>query len=229
MSPYIETAATVASVIKPIATVEAPQPALFKFDLRNDVAAGLRFVLNGFGPRPIVLLHPDRAGAPAGRWLDELPFEDVAHRVEVMNRQGWNAYFHPNATTPGLAKKATEKDVVALHAAAWADIDARPGSTMAEVARDCLPLLPPTDLAIASGNGIQLIWPLPAPLPVTPANVARAQALCRRFAAASGGDAVHDIGRLLRLPFSQNWPNEKKRREGRTLCLSGLLHVEPQP
>ena len=82
--------------------------------------------------------------------------------------------------------------------------------------------LPPS-LIIVSGGGYQPIWLLDAPLPAEGENVAQVEGVARRVAALTGGDAVQNADRILRVPFTMNYPNETKRRVGRVPRPSGVL------
>ena len=77
-----------------------------------------------------------------------------------------------------------------------------------------------------TGGGFQPIWLVAKPVPVSDDVIKLAQILGRRIADFGGGDAIHDLGRILRLPFTRNHPNDKKQRDGRVECLAGLLHLE---
>ena len=61
------------------------------------------------------------------------------------------------------------------------------------------------------------------PLPATPENIARAEAAGTKIAALVAGDAVQNIDRILRLPFTINHPNAKKHATGRVPTPAGAI------
>jgi Protein of unknown function (DUF3987) len=81
----------------------------------------------------------------------------------------------------------------------------------------------PPSVVIDSGNGIQLLWVI-AREPLTPEAVERVEAENRAVEAALGAIGTHNIDRLLRLPGTVNFPNQKKRKRGRGACQARLLH-----
>jgi hypothetical protein len=78
---------------------------------------------------------------------------------------------------------------------------------------------PPT-LVTDTGAGVQAMWLFDSPLPSEKAEWVRKMnyGLKKRF----GGDSTFDLSRLARLPFTANFPNERKRKLGRTSALSSL-------
>jgi hypothetical protein len=89
--------------------------------------------------------------------------------------------------------------------------------------------LPPTDI-VCTGNGMQAFWYLDKPLPATPENIAKIENINEALRDALGGDACQDVAHLMRLPFTVNYPNAKKRGLGRVTVRSYVVradHAEP--
>jgi hypothetical protein len=201
----------------------APVARLLVHDLRDDVAAGLRFTLDTFGVTTAVLIDPN-SGRIMARWLDEAAFAKVAAWASTKNEAGWNIYFVVNQPIIDMAKKPTKSEIAMLRAAAFADIDAKDGRTLKD-ALATIALLPAPSVIIASGGGYQPIWMLPEPTPATAETIARSEALGGHIAKLVGGDAVQNVDRILRVPFTRNHPNKKKSKAGRVMCLSGLVQT----
>jgi hypothetical protein len=53
--------------------------------------------------------------------------------------------------------------------------------------------------------------------------VQRAESIARATARLLGGDSIQNVDRLLRMPFTINYPNKRKRDDGRAPCPSGVL------
>lgn len=80
-------------------------------------------------------------------------------------------------------------------------------------------------MLIDSGGGLQGLWKLAEPLPATPENIEWAEGANRWLAGkfAGGEPECANIDHLLRLPGTLNFPNEKKRKRGRTLVATRLV------
>lgn len=72
-----------------------------------------------------------------------------------------------------------------------------------------------------TGGGYQAVWRLEEPTDISKAEELNTALL----AAMQGGPGTHDVSRLLRLPWTMNWLNDKKREAGREPALA--FHLEP--
>jgi hypothetical protein len=173
------------------------------------------------GGAPIETCEFTRAGS-AQRWID--------------GRNGTrNIYFSPNRTRPGLARKARKEDIAAAEAA-YVDIDpakTADGERALELEQgDILDRLKGFALRpsaiVFSGGGLQGYWRYEAPVPIGGSeDVARLEAVNRDLREALGGDATHDVSRILRLPGTWNLPDRKKREAGRVPTLAEVIHFDP--
>src|SRR5262249_37557707 len=103
------------------------------------------------------------------------------------------------------------------------DVDAKGGRALDAcwTTIQALPLQP--SFIVMTGGGFQFGYLLAEPLPPPPENKDWARAVNKELQRRTGGDAVSDISRVFRLPFTTNWPNESKRREGRLSTPAGLV------
>ena len=191
--------------------------------------AGVRFLIRAIGPTTLVAIQPDSSAQPHGFWSDESSIDAAAHWAEQHNHSGWNLYFTANLPRAGTPNKPAKDGIEAVRCF-YADLDVKDGRTPQHcvAAIRSLPLAP--SLIIATGGGFQPIWLLDTPRPTTDSGVCEwAEGVGRRLRAMlPGSDAVQTIDRILRLPFTKNYPTEKKRRAGRVICCSGLV-VESAP
>jgi len=140
-----------------------------------------------------------------------------------------NVYFLPNAEfLQGARKKENLSAVRFLHV----DLDYKdyPGGEKEQEER-VLALLQdkrvrPKGVPVPSaiwftGGGCQAVWKLEQPLDVTKAEDLNKALLL----ALQGEGATHNADRLLRLPWTMNWLNDKKRSTGREPALA--FHFEP--
>lgn len=140
-----------------------------------------------------------------------------------------NMYFLPNAEfLEGTRKKQNLTSVRFLHV----DLDNKdyPG-TVNEQQDRILALLfnakvrpkgvPRPSAVWFTGGGYQAVWKLAEPLAVDAAEELNLAILT----AMDGGLSTHNADRLLRLPWSTNWLNDKKRATGREPATA--FHVDP--
>jgi hypothetical protein len=198
----------------------------YTLDQREDLAGGVQWVLDAIGTSIIVAIHPE-SRVCLGKYLDAETLDDAVAWSSLKSARGYNLYFQINQPKRGLSKKAHKADITHLRAWGYADIDAKDGRSHDEALASIYSLpLPPPNIIIATGGGYQPVWLLPEPIPATPDAITRVEALGERIASMAGGDSVENIDRILRLPFSRNFPNAKKRASGRVECLSGLFRIE---
>jgi hypothetical protein len=145
--------------------------------------------------------------------------------------QGDNVYFEVNEAPASCKTKPTKASMVAA-VCRHADIDpmdeAFPFADERTRLHGLVELLTndiemPPSVVIDSGNGIQPLWVI-AREPLTPAAVERIEAENRAVEAALGAIGTNNIDRLLRLPGTVNFPNQKKRKRGRGACQARLLY-----
>jgi hypothetical protein len=178
-------------------------------------------VLEHIGPTTLCAIHPHVPGL-LGCWLDDEKVTATAEWVERLNAEGYNIYFTLNLPNAGLTKKPSKREIVELRALA-ADIDAKNGRSLDEAFALIGRVKVPPNLVIATGGGFQPIWKFAEPLPATDENIRRVEALGRRIVRLTGSDPIQNIDRILRMPFTLNYPNAAKRAAGRVPCLSGLV------
>jgi hypothetical protein len=197
-------------------------PLLPQIDAVANPARAVDFMLQYFGPTTIVAIQPG-TGRTDAIWLYEGAKDQVSGWIEERNQVGYNIYFHPNKPKSGLKKKAKKEDIELIRAL-WADLDCYKGSQTMVSAWAAITALPrqPT-IIIASGGGFHPYWLLREALPATAENVAQVEALGLRIATLINGDAVQNADRIMRMPFTTNYPDAKKRAVGRTVCPSGFV------
>lgn len=143
-----------------------------------------------------------------------------------------NIYFHVNPATRELSKKAEREDIKEL---AWlhVDIDPRAGENIdaertraLEMLTDRLPPgIPPPSAVVFSGGGYQGFWRLSDPVPINGQEEAYedAKRYNQALELAFGADNCHNVDRIMRLPGSINWPDQKKRKKGRVATLAKVV------
>ncbi len=122
--------------------------------------------------------------------------------------------------------KANLREVRAL----WCDIDFHAEGDEA-LAVDALQSFPhPPSMVVRSGGGLHAYWLLDEPFALTdPDDVGRFECVLKGLADYLHGDfAATDAPRILRVPGTMNYPNAKKRKEGRTVAPCKLDRLDPE-
>jgi Mesyanzhinovviridae DNA primase len=212
----------------------------FRAALTADSIAFLEKVRPG-GPWVLTAIVPD--GKPTTTTANN-PREAQAF-IFTHNGQR-NIYFSVNPTRTPTSEKAAKTDIAAIEYI-FADLDPAETEPSAEAKKRYRAQLekfePRPTLVIDSGNGIQALWRLTVPIvlgePVAGEDgkfgyalkdqakiddaEARNAAVMLQLNAKAG---TQNIDRILRLPGTINLPNAKKKREGRVLCPTKLIHFE---
>ena len=167
--------------------------------------------------------------APDGGGPSALRGPNALTQALARNARGYNAYYVVNAVRSGVNKKPAKGEIETIRAVAG-DIDwdrkkfnGRFREGTQELANTVLTALiketsPQPSWIIFTGGGLQPIW-LIEPLPNTPENVERAEALGACIADRFGGDGVQNIDRILRLPVPPT----------RNTTLADILEDNPVP
>jgi hypothetical protein len=187
----------------------------------NDPGRGVDFIARALGPTTLIAIRPDD-GPAGGFYLDPDNVADAAAWAERLSADGCNIYYSSNQPAPGTNKKPLKSDIQFIRC--WhADVDAKDGRTLEQALVDIGKMPLPPSFIVATGGGYQPIWMLSEPVQATTITIDRAERAGMRLAKLLGGDAVQNVDRILRVPFTVNYPNAKKRAAGRKPCLSGIV------
>lgn len=197
---------------------------------RPDYAASIRFLqqYEPQGPWCLTAIRTDQQGTETATFI---PGEEEHVRHWLLERgQGNNVYFTVNQVRGRLTKKASKEDIGQVR---WlhVDIDPKPGVPLAQEQaaildklRNGLKEIPPPTLITFSGGGYQAFWRLTEGQPVTDATVAETLARYnKQIELMVGGDHCHNIDRIMRLPGTINWPNDKKRKRGQVPTVAQVV------
>jgi predicted P-loop ATPase len=134
-----------------------------------------------------------------------------------------NMYYSVNPPKAALNKKAKKEDIAAVEYV-HADLDPADGESPEEAKRRYLAALekfePQPCSVVDSGNGIQALWQLKTPVTLASQDTindaeARMKALMERLGSVAG---TQNVDRIMRLPGTTNFPNERKRKKGYVVC-----------
>lgn len=191
-------------------------------DMRPDIDAAISFlewyrpggfwvstsISPGGGPT-LTMSFKDEDEATLRRWL--------GNQIE----DGRNVYFHVNRTMRMLDSKAEKADMASMD---WfhVDVDPDPGEDLRSEQKRILAMLqaheslPRPSLIVFSGGGYQAFWRLAKPIEIN-GDVKAAEDAERyniQIQTMFRADSCHDVSRIMRLPGTINFPNEKKRKRG---------------
>lgn len=170
---------------------------------------------------------------PKGKVTDSV--EDGVDWLLEQSERGRGCYYAVNCPPRTMSKKAKKADLrwlVFNHVDVDIPKDMRRDDRAADAfiaakveELEASAKLPGKPHIIMSGNGVQALWPLAAPLKATPENIDRVEEINRRLAVEFGGDHCHNAERILRVPGLVNYPDKGKRDRGYKPVLATLVHV----
>lgn len=141
-----------------------------------------------------------------------------------LNAEGRNIHYTVNAVRAGVCSKPSNADIIRPRFA-HVDIDPPKGTMYTDDQQNELfaRLWDASPSTITwSGNGVQALWRLEDG--VTAEEV---EQINRGLIDALGGDkGTHDLSRLLRVPGTVNWPDERKRALGRVPMASCIKKTD---
>jgi hypothetical protein len=201
-------------------------------EANHDTSRAVEFLCGLPGFPVVTFVAVDEATGEKGR-VETRSFPQPVDRpalhdyIERHQRLG-NLYYALNPLREPKDRKAERTDVAAL---AWlhVDLDPRVGETpeqCVERVRARLEgyALRPT-LVVASGGGLQAMWRLAEPVPLdgTVEAAEDAKLWNLQLERDLGGDACHNIDRVLRIPYTWNCPDARKIKRGRQYAVAHVL------
>lgn len=186
----------------------------------SDEATAFLQVFDPTGRHNLFAIMP--GGPVEGCTFDAGDVERIAAWIDERHATH-NLYFSQNEPRTGAPNAKLGKGDIAYIRSISVDLDLPAGEDY-DVARKAVKDrlrkavkedgLPQPTLVVDSGNGLQAHWLLEEKVTVE-AMQSWAEAEGRAFAQRLGGDATHNVDRVLRLPGTLNIPNAKKRALGR--------------
>jgi hypothetical protein len=176
--------------------------------------------------------HPDPRTAAKGRAFRWPADRDEALRWIVANNEHSNLYFSVNTAKP-VPKKPLKKDIEALNAV-HADVDPQGGTDLGEERERLINLAAelagrkrPPSFVLDSGGGIQAFFVAAESCPADPTEyIHEVETYNARLACVLGGDiTTRNADRIMRVPGTVNWPDQRKRDRGRVPTMASLLHA----
>jgi RecA-family ATPase len=153
--------------------------------------------------------------------------ESAIEYIVNRNFSGSNCYFTYNIPMQDCGSKPRKDQIVKLRGI-HIDVDPQGGrefdksAKVAEINEHC-----PTRI-YDSGGGVHAYWDFGEFIDATPENVAAVECLNRALIAKFDGDtAAPNVDRLMRVPGTVNWPDEKKRAAGRVPVMAMALQSDP--
>lgn len=205
--------------------------------LDGDIENAVDFLTTWPGERIHLTAIDPSSGKIIGHSFDK---DDAGKKavLECMRRavhSGRGLYFNVNGLRVTLntrtKPKANESEVNAVHAF-HVDVDVDKSITdpaAFEIAKADLleriktesPL--PASVIVDSGNGYGVFWLLHDPVPVSEANRDLLTRINIALRDKLGGDAAQNLDRVMRVPFTVNFPNATKRKRNRPVTPTRLV------
>lgn len=211
---------------------------------KSNSAAAAEFLkqIAAGGRVAVAAIVPD--GPLTGRTFDTSADAEGLREFLESNSSTANLYYSLNEPRPaaeqvGANGRLREEDVSRLRGIV-VDLDPQPGAEaaaggyhqerqrllgIASTWQDHFFAAPTA--AVDSGNGVQLVWLFPEPLPNDEASRARVKGQAKALGALLGSDRVQSVDHLFRIPFTVNLPDRRKIAKGRAATTSRLLYCQP--
>jgi len=181
----------------------------------------------------LTAIDPD-TGSTETRTFTKDQRDELAVWIEARNGKR-NIYFSPNEVRGPLAKKA-KKAHMAAAVCFYVDIDpdkkidpkdeAAWQAEQERIYAKVMAFSPAPSIVIFSGGGFQCYWLLREASPLGgPDDIERYERFNRRLESELGGDHCFNVDRIMRAPFTENLPNQKKQKAGRKPTMSGTTEI----
>lgn len=198
----------------------------------NDSKKAVEFLKRVYpeGPWCLTAVHPDKKGIDTQTFY---PANEEACMEWILEYNGSrNIYWHVNPVIRAVTKKAERADIASVN---YFHVDVDPGLTkdlkeeqesiLKKFVIDKPKGVPEPTIIIFSGGGYQAFWKLRNPIMID-GDIDKAEEVKRynqQLEIMFGGDNCHNIDRLMRLPFTYNVPDAKKKAKGRTKTLATVV------
>jgi hypothetical protein len=184
------------------------------------------------GPWVLTAIPNDVPGAPTATFVSLEECDDFIRRHQD---KGVNVYYTLNPVMRPLERKPARADIrdvaffhVDVDPRAGVDLDQERTRILRSLTEQLPPDVPQPSAIIDSGGGYQGLWRLAKPLPINGEEQKYEDA--KRFnqhleALFLGGDACHNVDRILRIPGTTNFPNAKKQKKGRVAVQAKIVYL----
>lgn len=192
---------------------------------KQEIRTFLKWLSNG--PWHIVAIDPERKDGLKAEMFDDVE-EAIAWAVDQNQRK--NVYFTLNSLMRRVKTKPSRRDILAM---GWihVDVDPRAREDLESEQSRIRELLdhwnPQPSGYIFSGGGYQAFWRLEEPLPINGKEdlYEDAKLYNKQMEVVFEADNCHNVDRIMRLPGTVNWPDEKKRQKGRKPVLARIVNL----
>lgn len=183
---------------------------------------------------PVERDHPAKKSPPTQTFLPGQE-ANVVEWIKGMEGGAFNFYFSVNPPRQAMTKKASRLDIKEM-AYLHVDIDPKKGesaldakqrieATLTNKLPDGIPV--PTAV-VDSGNGYWGFWRLTEAFPIAgdSAKYEEAKLYNLHLETVFGADSCHNVDRIARLPGTVNYPDARKRAQGREVADARVLYFE---
>ena len=184
------------------------------------------------GPWVLTRIAPDKRKID-GATFDADSYDQLHTYLRHAEANKLNVYFHVNETQGKIREKASKDQIKTAH---WlhVDVDPEPGFDIDEERKRILallqkpPQLPKGNLITFSGGGYQMFWKLDEPVEINGLEEKWKdfERYNLQIELLLNGDSCHNVDRIMRLPGTINWPNEKKRKKGQVPAMAVVIDEE---
>ncbi len=167
------------------------------------------------GDSPLHLVSISEGSGPIAKSFKSNERQQARTWLEMVNRKGGNCYFSVNPLKSGILNRKAKKEHIASVTAFHVDVD----DPSKQALQKLVDFHPKPSAVIFSGGGYQAFWKLDGQFD----DLERAETINKWLADQLGGDACQNVDRIMRVPGTINWPNKKKRAQGRVPVAAYVL------
>lgn len=174
------------------------------------------------GPWILTAIHP------ATRQIHTQQFNTLnGIQTWIQEHRAWNHYFQVNRSNRDMDKKSSKTDILCLDCL-HVDIDFRTPEDKETILERLRNHSPKPSVVVFSGGGYQAFWFLEKAILLDGSlETAEDAALWnKQLELTFNADACHNVDRVMRLPFTMNYPTAVKQRKGRVPVLATVEWFE---
>ena len=174
------------------------------------------------GAEGFIEIRPIKPDEGVGQILFTKDWKEAKeHCLKLRNE--YNIYF--GVSTRKEKGRGTRENILEA-TALWADLDRKDFSSKDELVKKVKEFPLPCSIAVATGGGYHCYWLFKEPETVSEPRII--EGYTKGIAQLLNGDSVWDLPHVMRVPYTYNHPDKRKRELGRKKTYVNILKFEPK-
>ena len=174
------------------------------------------------GTEGFIEIRPIKPDEGVGQILFTKDWKEAKeHCLKLRNE--YNIYF--GVSTRKEKGRGTRENILEA-TALWADLDRKDFSSKDELVKKVKEFPLPCSMAVATGGGYHCYWLFKEPETVSEPRII--EGYTKGISIVLNGDSVWDLPHVMRVPYTYNYPDKRKRELGRKKAYVQLQKFEPE-